>query len=77
MIQSAANGVPKRRNMWSQVSHQPPISSNMGLSGCGQCRSSKTQKRLFLEIAAPLDRELFVAQELVEDHLAGVNAVHR
>ena len=42
-IQSDANGVPKRRNMWSQVSHQPPMSKNIGDSGFGQCRSSRTQ----------------------------------
>src|SRR3990172_4336053 len=47
MIQSHAKGVPKRRNMWSHDSHQPPISSNIGLRGCGQCRSSKTQKSFF------------------------------
>ena len=46
-IQSVANGVPKRRNMWSQESHQPPMSSNIGLSGWGQWRSSKTQNRSF------------------------------
>jgi len=39
-IQSHANGVPKRRNMWSQVSHQPPMSKNSGETGLGMCRSS-------------------------------------
>jgi len=43
MIQSEANGVPKRRNMWSQVSHQPPMSKNIGETGFGQWRSSKIQ----------------------------------
>src|SRR3954468_16983677 len=46
-IQSDAKGVPNRRNMWSQVSHQPQMSSNIGLSGWGQCRSSKTHNRSF------------------------------
>jgi hypothetical protein len=39
-IQSHANGVPKRRNMWSQVSHHPPMSKNIGDTGFGQWRSS-------------------------------------
>ena len=38
--QSTANGVPNRRNMWSQLSHQPPMSKNIGLTGCGMWRSS-------------------------------------
>src|SRR6266852_1858937 len=33
--------------MWSQVSHQPPMSANIGLRGFGQWRSSKTQKSCF------------------------------
>ena len=33
--------------MWSQDSHQPPMSSYIGLSGLGQCRSSKTQNSSF------------------------------
>ncbi len=43
--QSVANGVPNRRNMWSHESHQPPMSSYIGLSGWGQWRSSNTQNR--------------------------------
>ena len=43
-IQSDANGVPKRRNMWSHVSHQPPMSKNSGDTGLGQWRSSRIQK---------------------------------
>src|SRR5207253_5208681 len=43
----SANGVPKRRNMWSQLSHHPPISKNIGLTGCGMWRSSYTQKKSF------------------------------
>ncbi len=33
--------------MWSQDSHQPPMSSYIGLRGFGQWRSSKTQKSCF------------------------------
>src|SRR5215213_2297164 len=29
--------------MWSHVSHHPPISKNIGLTGFGQCRSSRIQ----------------------------------
>jgi hypothetical protein len=46
-IQSQANGVPKRRNMWSHVSHQPPMSKNSGDTGFGMCRSSWIQKSSF------------------------------
>ena len=46
-IQSDANGVPKRRNMWSHVSHQPPMSKNSGETGFGQCRSSRIQNSSF------------------------------
>ena len=46
-IQSEANGVPKRRNMWSQVSHQPPMSKNSGETGFGQWRSSRIQNSSF------------------------------
>ena len=33
--------------MWSQESHQPPMSSYIGLRGFGQWRSSKTQNSSF------------------------------
>src|SRR3954447_635092 len=46
-IQSQPKGVAKRRNMWSQVSHQPPMSKNSGDTGFGQWRSSKIQKSSF------------------------------
>src|SRR3954451_5064978 len=46
-IQSQPKGVAKRRNMWSQVSHQPPMSKNSGETGFGQWRSSKIQKSSF------------------------------
>ena len=39
--------MPNRRNMWSQVSHHPPMSKNSGDTGFGQCRSSRIQKSSF------------------------------
>src|SRR5918995_317201 len=53
-IQSDANGVPKRRNMWSHVSHHPPMSKNSGDTGLGQWRSSRLENAF--TVPAPVDQ---------------------